>query len=66
MKLVSVHMKAITGDIYAGTCKLETGNYCKMKKMISKGPSAAKHERGENPRVSHALKARMNKVLGKR
>lgn len=27
---------------------------------------ASRHERGENPRVSHALKARMNKVLGKR
>lgn len=35
-KVVSIRMKAITGDTYSGRCNLETGDYCNLKKVKGK------------------------------
>lgn len=37
-----------------------------LKIVRAGGPSAAKHESGQNPRVSRPLKARINRLLGKK
>ncbi len=32
-RMVNIRMKAVTGDVYAGTCQLDSGNYCRLRKV---------------------------------
>lgn len=59
-KMVKIRVRSVTGDVYSGSCNLEGGNYCKLKK-IGGGASAERHEAGKNPRVRRPKKRRTKK-----
>jgi hypothetical protein len=58
--MVRISIRSVTGDIYSGSCNLEGGNYCKLKRVGS-GASAERHESGKNPRVRRPKKRRVAK-----